>query len=40
VLAELEVIIFFFAKFDLSPLGTELAVRAAFFVGKELLLTN
>ena len=40
MLAQLKVIIFFFAKLDLSPLRAELAVRTAFFVGQELFLTN
>ena len=33
VLAELEVVIFFFAKLDLPPLRAEFAVGAAFLVG-------
>src|SRR5205814_2758504 len=33
MLAELEIIIFFLAKLDLSPLRSELAVGSAFLVG-------
>ena len=33
MMAQLEIIIFFFAKLDVAPLRTELAVGAAFFVG-------
>ena len=40
MLAELEVIIFLFAKLDVAPLRAEFAVRAALLVGKKLLLTN
>src|SRR5262249_15994986 len=40
VLIELEVIIFFLAKFDLSPFGTELAIWAAFLVSQELFLAD
>ena len=40
MLAELEVVIFLFAKLDLSPLRAELTVGGALLVGKKLLLTN
>ena len=40
MLVELEVIILFFAKFDLSPFGPELSIRPAFLVGQELFLAN
>jgi len=35
-----EVIIFFLAKFDLAPLGSEFAIGAAFFIGEKLFLAN
>ena len=38
VLREPEVVVFFDAVLDLAPFGTELAVRAALFVGQELFL--
>ena len=40
VLAQLEVVIFFLAKLDLTPLRAELAIGAAFLVSQELFLTN
>ena len=40
MLAELEVVIFFFAKLDLPPLRAEFAVGTAFLVSQELFLTN
>ena len=40
VLAEFEIIIFFFAKLDLPPFRPEFAVGAAFLIGQELFLAN
>ena len=40
VLREPKVVVFFVAMLDLAPLGTELAVGAALFVGQELLLPH
>src|SRR3954469_8298233 len=40
VLLELEVVIFFLAKFELPPFGTEFAVGPALLIGQELFLTN
>src|SRR5207244_4734570 len=38
--AQFEIVIFFLAELDLSPLGPELAIRAAFFVGEKLFLAD
>src|SRR5207247_4436032 len=37
---QLEIIIFFFAEFDLTPLRSKVAVRSAFFVSQKLFLAN
>src|SRR5262249_45771085 len=40
VLLEPEIIIFLFAKLDLAPFRSELAIGSAFLVGQKLFLTN
>ena len=40
MLIEPEVIIFFFAKLDLPPFGTEFAIGSALLIGQELFLAN
>ena len=40
VFAELEIIIFFLAKFDFAPFRAELAVGSSLFVSEKLFLPN